>query len=82
MGQYQQWKLGCSVYFYKGAHEHSMLDPRPGSNNLELDFRWFCAVLCVRINHLNYGDTPNHGEQQQESNLRSSDNIIQFTRFA
>ena len=26
-----------------------MLDRRPGSNDLELDFRWVCAVSCARI---------------------------------
>ena len=48
MGQCQQWELQCSVYFYKGAHEYPVLDRRPGSNDLELDFRWVCAVSCAR----------------------------------
>ena len=39
MGQCQQWDLHCSVYFYKRAHEYPVLDRRPGSNDLELDFR-------------------------------------------
>ena len=48
MGQYQQWDLRCSVYFYKRAHEYPVLDRHPGSNDLELDFRWVCAVSCAR----------------------------------
>ena len=48
MGQCQQWDLHCSVYFYKGAHEYPVLDRRPGSNDLELDFRWVCSVSCAR----------------------------------
>ena len=44
MGHCQQWDLHCSVYFYKRAHEYPVLDRRPGSNDLELDFRWVCAV--------------------------------------
>ena len=32
-----------------GAHEYPVLDRRPGSNDLELDFRWVCAVSCARI---------------------------------
>ena len=47
-GQRQQWELHCSVYFYKGAQEYPVLDRRPGSNDLELDFRWVCAVSCAR----------------------------------
>ena len=41
MGQCQRWELHCSVYYSKGAHEYPVLDRRPGSNDLELDFRWF-----------------------------------------
>ena len=31
-----------------GVHEYPVLDRRPGSNDLELDFRWVCAVSCAR----------------------------------
>ena len=31
-----------------GAHEYPVLDRRPVSNDLELDFRWVCAVSCAR----------------------------------
>ena len=31
-----------------GAHEYPVLDRRPRSNDLELDFRWVCAVSCAR----------------------------------
>ena len=31
-----------------GAREYPVLDRRPGSNDLELDFRWVCAVSCAR----------------------------------
>ena len=48
MGQCQQWKLHLSVYFHIGAHEYPVLDRRPGSNDLELDFRKVCAVSCAR----------------------------------
>ena len=48
MGQCQQWDLHCSVFFYKRAHEYPVRDRRPGSNDLELDFRWVCAVSCAR----------------------------------
>ena len=48
MGQCQHWDLHCSVYFYKRAHEYPVLDHRPGSNDLELDFRWVCAVSHAR----------------------------------
>ena len=48
MGQCQQWDLHCSVYFYKRAHEYPVLDRSPGSNDLELDLRWVCAVSCAR----------------------------------
>ena len=34
---------------YKRAHEYPVLDRRPGSNDLELDFRWVCAVSCARM---------------------------------
>ena len=49
MGQCQQLDLQCSVYFYKRAHEFPVLDRRPGSNDLELDFRWVGPVSCARI---------------------------------
>ena len=39
MGQCQQRGLHRSVYLHQGAHEYSLLDRRPGSNNLEQDFR-------------------------------------------
>ena len=48
IGQCQKWELHCPVYFYKGAHEYPVLDRRPGSNDLELDFRSVCAVSCAR----------------------------------
>ena len=48
MGQCKQWDLHCSVFFYKGAHEYPVLDRHPGSNDLELHFRWVCAVSCAR----------------------------------
>ena len=47
--RYKRDELECSVYFYKGAHEYPVLDRRPGSNDLQLDFRWVCAVSCARI---------------------------------
>ena len=49
------------------AHEYPVLDRRPGSNDLELDFRWVCAVSCARISFLAYRigesvDLPVHGK--------------------
>ena len=32
-----------------GAHEYPVLDRRPGSNDLELDLRWICPVLCPSL---------------------------------
>ena len=40
--------LALLCFLCKRAHEYPVLDRRPGSNDLELNFRWVCAVSCAR----------------------------------